>query len=575
MYILNYAYLFKHFSPFLFFRTSEEYKTNRIVNIGKMRDMWNDCVRQHATHTPSCKGNLDFDFKTQECRGLGWRIGLKCTKCTYVSNVYSLYEGRREPGRKGRDTVQMNSAVQVGLTQTRIGNAAMRLTLMSANIPAPSERGMQKSSNKVCDQIEELNKADMSELRKRIKDINTHRGNPPNKVDVMVDATYNNPIYSGAGKTPFQPATQVMFSTIEHNTKDQYVLDLITKNKLCNVWPPCESEHTSHCKGNLPLASSIGNEQAYCNESLDNLKRDGLEVDKLVTDSDTGAFKAAEKRYKRGESSTKPTHNLDPIHLTRNFRKNISKCAKLEEIMPGSTKKERQTIKKRFTNDLAARCQAELHHLYDRHCGSLIPLKRAAQGVREAIVKCYQGEHSVCRTKSLVCAGKKINNWLTDNTYLPSDFKVSGEEATVSKILMEKVNARLSDPVLEMTMWNLSTQKVESVNRRLKRSLPSSVNFTRNFSGRAHRAVYSVNHGPGTAIKELCSGVGSPISAGSSVSKDLDKVQKRYLYNKAHNQSSRCKIQKRNKRDKIFKLHDCKIDEEIYVKDRVMIEKKS
>ncbi|XP_033746965.1 uncharacterized protein LOC117332191 [Pecten maximus] len=264
---------------------------------------------------------MDFDFKTQECRGLGWRIGLKCTKCTYVSSVYSLYEGRKKPGRKGRDTVQMNCAVQVGLTQTRIGNSAMRLTLMSANIPAPSERGMQKSANKVCDQIEELNKTDMGGLRKRIREINIHLGNPPNKVDLMVDATYNNPIYSGGGKTPFQPASQVMFSTIEHNTKDQYVLDLVTKNKLCNIWPPCDSEHSSHCKGNLPLASSIGNEQAYCSESLENLKRDGLEVDKLVTDSDTGAFKAADKRYKCGTSCTKPQHYLDPIHLTRNFRK--------------------------------------------------------------------------------------------------------------------------------------------------------------------------------------------------------------------------------------------------------------
>lgn len=108
-----------------------------------MRDMWNDAVHQHYSHKPSCKGNLDFNFTTEECRGLGWRIGLRCTKCTYVSGVYSLYEGMKEPGKKGRDTVKMNSAVQVGLTQSRIGNAAMRLTLMSANIPPPSERGMQ------------------------------------------------------------------------------------------------------------------------------------------------------------------------------------------------------------------------------------------------------------------------------------------------------------------------------------------------------------------------------------------------------------------------------------------------
>ncbi|XP_069109848.1 uncharacterized protein [Argopecten irradians] len=334
----------------------------------------------------------------------------------------------KEPGKKGRDTVKMNSAVQVGLTQSRIGNAAMRLTLMSANIPPPSERGMQKSANKVCDKIEEINKTDMSELRKRVQKINTLRRNQPNKVNLMVDATYNNPLYSGGGKTPFQPATQVMFSSIEHNTKEQYVLDLVTKNKLCNKWPPCSSEHTTDCKGNLPVASSIGNEQAYCFESLQKLREDGLEVDKLVTDSDTGAFKAAEKIYKLGDSSTKPTHNLDPIHITRNLRKNISKCVKLEEIMPGSTRKERQTIKRKFSCDLAARCQAELSHLYDRHCGSLVPLQRAARGVREAIVKCYQGKHSVCKTKSLVCIGTKTKNWLTNSTYLPSDFKICGGE---------------------------------------------------------------------------------------------------------------------------------------------------
>ncbi|OWF41166.1 hypothetical protein KP79_PYT02218 [Mizuhopecten yessoensis] len=87
--------------------------------------------------------------------------------------------------------------------------------------------------------------------------------------------------------------------------------------------------------------------------------------------------------------------------------------------MLGSTKKERQTIKKRFTCDLAARCQAELYHLYDRHCGSLIdPLHRAAHGVREAIVNCYQGVHCECRIKSIVCAGRKeITGYQTTSTY--------------------------------------------------------------------------------------------------------------------------------------------------------------
>lgn len=144
--------------------------------------------------------------------------------------------------------------------------------------------------------------------------------------------------------------------------------------------------------------------------------------------------------------------------------------------------------------------------------------------------------------------------------------------------MYQQCRGRKSSPALLTRCWkrpcgiNLQTQKVESVNRRLKRSLPSSVNFTRNYSG---RAVYSVNHGPGHAIKELCSGVASPIPSGISVSKNLDKEHKRYLYEKARSQSVQCKLQMRNKRHKLYKLHDCKIDEEIYaIKDRVMIEKK-
>jgi len=78
----------------------------------------------------------------------------------------------------------------------------------------------------------------------------------------------------------------------------------------------------------------------------------------------------------------------------------------------------------------------------------------------------------------------------------------------VSKILMEKVKACLGDSLSEMNLMTLSTQKVESVNRQLKQSLASCVKFTCNFSGRAHRAVYPVNHGPGTAIKELLVGLG-------------------------------------------------------------------
>lgn len=74
------------------------------------------------------------------------------------------------------------------------------------------------------------------------------------------------------------------------------------------------------------MASSIGNEQSYSEENLTNLQEDNIEADKLVTDSDTGAFTAAEKLNQQKKTITKPTHQLYPIHLNRNLRKNISKC---------------------------------------------------------------------------------------------------------------------------------------------------------------------------------------------------------------------------------------------------------
>ena len=534
--------------------------------------MINDVVHEHSAYSVGCNGVLQYDFDREESRGLGQRAAMKCEKCHYTSNRYTLYEIKQEPSRRGRDTVAMNEAVQIGLTQSRISNASLRLTMMSANIKPPSEKGMQTSANKVCDQVELLNKMDMKKLRTRVKNINRFRGNPPEKVDLMMDGTYNNQLYSGYAQTPFQPATQTMFTTAEHTTGSGYVIDLVTKNKLCNHIPPCENEHADKCKGNLPMASSIGNEQSYSEESLTNLKEDNIEVDKLVTDSDTGAFKAAEKLHQQKKTVTKPTHQLDPIHLNRNLRKNLSKCPKLEDIMPGETKTARRNIKRRFTNDFAARCQAELTKLYEAHSGDIIPLKRAARDVRETIVKCYLGQHTACRRKSGVCPGKKKKNWFTNNSYLPEDFKLKNG-AIAKQILTDKVESRLGDTVLELTLYNISTQKVESVNKRLKRSLPSSVTYRRNFSGRANRAVYSVNHGPGTAVKELCEGIGCPIIPGTSVSKSLENEQMRYLYNKTYSKLDKVKLQKKRKRDKKYQMFDCKIDEEIYVKDRVMKEK--
>ena len=56
--------------------------------------------------------------------------------------------------------------------------------------------------------------------------------------------------------------------------------------------------------------------------------------------------------------------------------------------------------------------------------------------------------------------------------------------------------------------------------------MPKNVTFARNFSGRAHCAVFKCNNGPGEAILKLCEAIGCSIPSNSKVSAGLLAEQK-------------------------------------------------
>ena len=90
---------------------------------------------------------------------------------------------------------------------------------------------------------------------------------------------------------------------------------------------------------------------------------------------------------------------------------------------------------------------------------------------------------------------------------------------------------RLNPAIPNKTINNSNTQKVDSFNGTLRRSLPRNLTFTKNFSGRAHSAAHSSNHGPGNSIHGLCSGVSAAVLTGGSVAIDkaLDKMHKAHV----------------------------------------------
>ena len=100
-----------------------------------------------------------------------------------------------------------NLGLNIALTQTPIGGSSLVRLLAGGNIGGPSRRGVTNSSKAASEVIVAENKADMSKRLHQLGKINRWQGRPENEIPVQVDGVYNNNLYSGVGRTPFQPAT--------------------------------------------------------------------------------------------------------------------------------------------------------------------------------------------------------------------------------------------------------------------------------------------------------------------------------------------------------------------------------
>ena len=139
----------------------------------------------------------------------------------------------------------------------------------------------------------------------------------------------------------------------------------------------------------------------------------------------------------------------------------------------------------------------------------------------DAVMYCYMGVHALCKKHSFACRGAINDNWLKKRTYIGHDLKLP-----YSIENEDLLRACVSKRILDKTIKNSNSQKVESFNRVLQRSLPRNVTFTRSFSGRAHSDVQSSNHGPGNSVQGTCA-----FPSGGSVDKSLDQLQSSYEMN--------------------------------------------
>ena len=159
--------------------------------------------------------------------------------------------------------------------------------------------------------------------RKTLIDINKYRNQTnPTAIDIEGDGIFNNKLYSGEGKTPFQPSTQKVYIVAENSTPDKQITACATKDKLCFQHRRHQGtcgEVSSSCTANIKMTDTIRNEKRWASECLKDLKNDRLEVSFITTDPDTAAYKHAESFYQEGQRETEPQHLINSRHLSENF----------------------------------------------------------------------------------------------------------------------------------------------------------------------------------------------------------------------------------------------------------------
>jgi hypothetical protein len=554
-----------------------EMDTYRLLHLRKTANLWNEAIQQHRSSHPKCMGSFTWDEKGEIQRGLAWRERLMCDSCSYVSQRHKLYT-EVETNQRGSKRATCNYGVQVGLAHTAISNTGLAKVLLASNTPAPSLSSMQASANTVGKTLVSTNEQSMANIRKDLRNINRLRGLPESTpVDIEMDCRYNNPIYSGIGKTPFQAATQVTQLVVENSTSKKQVIAITNKNKLCQT---CAISNTKQnlssrkiksrtskqctdgddsnkhvCSANIPIEQTIGDERKWATTSLLQLENDGIIPNYVTTDPDSKAFLAAEDVFLSGPTAIHPPkHQLDTRHVTSNQRK-LAKNTKFSDSMfPGRTKEIRSRNQGKFSIDISTRCHAEHKAALQRNGGDTGKTLIKLYTTKSAIVQCYTGDHSLCKLHSYVCDGSESNNWMVNSAYLPSDFIImpnTNDHVT----LMNVIDYRLGPKVLPKMRYMLNTQKAEAVNRAVNACVPRNTTYARNFPGRVHAAVNAVNNGVGESIITSCAATHASLTPGTRVTRGLMALQ--HTNNKRKQYITSKKIQKARKvkKTKLFALH--------------------
>ena len=206
---------------------------------------------------------------------------------------------------------------------------------------------------------------------------------------------------------------------------------------------------------------------------------------------------------------------------------------------------------------------AEFNQAFDSLKGSEEELVKVLPNVCEAVIDCYRGDCQLCEEHSYVCNKEKpwSRPYLDVNpVYRKCRTFINANADDLNK-LRTAIGVRFSSAAIKKTLTNSTQNKCEASNRGLKKATPNSLTFKRNYHGRIHSAVHSMNNHPGTSTRKLCEASGSKIT-NSKVLYESQKMDERRTYIQLRQKSITSKYARRASRQNRFKLYDKKRNDE-------------
>ena len=542
--------------------------TYMLLHQGKMCQFWNMAFKEHVMCHSSCKGDLTLNDSKCKKWGLGWVLAVKCNQCSFKSASMKVYvEAPSHTG--GRRSATVNLGMQVGLSKQGISNHGMREILAAANIIPPSTSSMQKAANKTCKLIKQTNEENMDDIRQELKMMNRLIGNAPDHpLPAEADATYNNRISSGVGKTPYQAGTQATLIVAENLTPSKKIIATQTYSKLCScARADIDAPHNEDCTANLHMDASIANEGDYLTEAIESINESGLQIGELTIDGDSSSRAAASAIEQPGAASVKPQYCVR--HLTRTMQRHIRNIKFSPSMFSGQRKSDKDRAHVRFSFDICHRVQAEFNAACSEYGPCLPQLEAKLADISDAIVDCYRGSCARCSEHSYVCSEDKpfFRNYIDVNPRHYNQREFIKPNADDIKKLRQAIAIRLGPAAIKKTATNTTQNKCEASNRGIKKAVPPSLTFKTNYAGRVHSAVHSINNNPGKSTAALCRAVGAPISDDSAVSQALKGIDKQSEYHRQRKKSSAYKESRRRRRQHLYREYATRRNEEGYHKD--------